>query len=203
MTNDEKGCIIDKLNTARPVGQAVKTLASHAENMGSIPVRVTNENKGTPKGVPFVFVATPSGSNPLKTLCVLNMGIAARGIICTDYAYCDVCTYHLLARQDTDFVGMRICRSEIEEHALQAESAQIFVQRNSCTCLPLAAIQHLISVFSSACTVYLLARQYTAIAVCTLKYHVKDTPSGCLSFFEKVRKYDNKSCQNRCFFAYL
>ena len=27
----------------RPVGQAVKTLASHAENMGSIPVRVTNE----------------------------------------------------------------------------------------------------------------------------------------------------------------
>ena len=65
LTNGEKGCIIDKLNTARPVGQAVKTLASHAENMGSIPVRVTNENKGTPKGVPFVFVATPSGSNPL------------------------------------------------------------------------------------------------------------------------------------------
>ena len=63
-----------RLNKARPVGQAVKTLASHAENMGSIPVRVTNENKGTPKGVPFVFVATPSGSNPLKTPCVLNMG---------------------------------------------------------------------------------------------------------------------------------
>ena len=28
-----------------PVGQAVKTLASHAENMGSIPVRVTNIKK--------------------------------------------------------------------------------------------------------------------------------------------------------------
>ena len=26
-----------------PVGQAVKTLASHAENMGSIPVRVTKK----------------------------------------------------------------------------------------------------------------------------------------------------------------
>ena len=29
----------------RPVGQAVKTLASHAENMGSIPVRVTNKKQ--------------------------------------------------------------------------------------------------------------------------------------------------------------
>ena len=29
----------------RPVGQAVKTLASHAGNMGSIPVRVTKRNK--------------------------------------------------------------------------------------------------------------------------------------------------------------
>ena len=28
--------------TTRPVGQAVKTLASHAGNMGSIPVRVTS-----------------------------------------------------------------------------------------------------------------------------------------------------------------
>ena len=29
----------------RPVGQAAKTLASHAGNMGSIPVRVTKRNK--------------------------------------------------------------------------------------------------------------------------------------------------------------
>ena len=29
----------------RPVGQAVKTLASHAGNMGSIPVRVTKIGK--------------------------------------------------------------------------------------------------------------------------------------------------------------
>ena len=29
--------------TIRPVGQAVKTAASHAANMGSIPVRVTNQ----------------------------------------------------------------------------------------------------------------------------------------------------------------
>ena len=44
LTNEEKNSIIDKLNIARPVGQAVKTLASHAENMGSIPVRVTKQN---------------------------------------------------------------------------------------------------------------------------------------------------------------
>ena len=36
----------------RLVGQAVKTSASHAENMGSIPVRVTNKMR-TPKWCPF------------------------------------------------------------------------------------------------------------------------------------------------------
>ena len=40
----------------RPVGQAAKTLASHAGNMGSIPVRVT-KTKTTPKGVVFCFVS--------------------------------------------------------------------------------------------------------------------------------------------------
>ena len=32
-------------NDKRPVGQAVKTSASHAENMGSIPVRVTKKDR--------------------------------------------------------------------------------------------------------------------------------------------------------------
>ena len=41
LTNSKKGCIIDRLTQQWPVGQAVKTSASHAENMGSIPVRVT------------------------------------------------------------------------------------------------------------------------------------------------------------------
>ena len=35
--------IILTVSKPRPVGQAVKTLASHAEIMGSIPVRVTKE----------------------------------------------------------------------------------------------------------------------------------------------------------------
>ena len=34
-----------KSKTKRPVGQAVKTPPSHGGNMGSIPVRVTNEKK--------------------------------------------------------------------------------------------------------------------------------------------------------------
>ena len=36
-----KTCAIIATFDQRPVGQAVKTLASHAGNMGSIPVRVT------------------------------------------------------------------------------------------------------------------------------------------------------------------
>ena len=35
--------IILKLSKRRPVGQAAKTLASHAGNMGSIPVQVTKK----------------------------------------------------------------------------------------------------------------------------------------------------------------
>ena len=167
LTNRQENSIIDKLNTARPVGQAVKTLASHAENMGSIPVRVTNDRKQDispafsfsvvgdpyahqtqrlaqsatvhgfetqprrllwrpcktrliPVRVLFLFLSlvTRTLIEPLA-LCVLNMGIAARGIICTDYAYCDVCTYHLLARQDTDSVGMRIPNEAVGELVLQ------------------------------------------------------------------------------------
>ena len=40
-------CIIVKQCKSRLVGQAVKTSASHAENMGSIPVRVTIEKTDT------------------------------------------------------------------------------------------------------------------------------------------------------------
>ena len=70
------------------------------------------------------------------------------------------------------------------------------------TCLPLAVIQHLISVFSSACTVYLLARQYTAFAVCTLKYHFKSTLlGGRLSFFI-VRLRRDRPTQNALRFEY-
>ena len=70
LTNDEKDSIIDKLNEAWPVGQAVKTLASHAENMGSIPVRVTNEKKQTLRsGCLFLFVCAPHKLEPTLKIC--------------------------------------------------------------------------------------------------------------------------------------
>ena len=43
----------------RPVGQAVKTLASHAGNMGSIPVRVTKKKSTTQSVVLFFLVTRP------------------------------------------------------------------------------------------------------------------------------------------------
>ena len=48
----------------RLVGQAAKTSASHAENMGSIPVPVTRKKIGTPQGVPIFFVVHGTTSNP-------------------------------------------------------------------------------------------------------------------------------------------
>ena len=45
-----------KASTLWPVGQAVKTLASHAENMGSIPVRVTKPEKAPRRVVLFLFL---------------------------------------------------------------------------------------------------------------------------------------------------
>ena len=82
-------------------------------------------------------------------------------------------------------------------HRFVKNSYQLFFY-----CSPLAAIQHLISVFSSACTVYLLARQYTAFAVCTLKYHFKGTLlGGRLSFFI-VRLRRDRRTQNALRFEY-
>ena len=55
------------------VGQAVKTLASHAENMGSIPVRVT-KTKGHPLRVSFLFCCDSVGIEPstnASRVCVL------------------------------------------------------------------------------------------------------------------------------------
>ena len=52
----EKMCYNTTVRKTRPVGQAAKTSPSHGENMGSIPVRVTN--KSTPNGVLFCFICS-------------------------------------------------------------------------------------------------------------------------------------------------
>ena len=50
--------------TTRPVGQAVKTLASHAGNMGSIPVRVTKIRKALLMQCFFDFEGSFRYENP-------------------------------------------------------------------------------------------------------------------------------------------
>ena len=55
-----------------PVGQAVKTLASHAENMGSIPVRVTKKRKQDKCPAFSFFVPRPSSNTArTRTACVV------------------------------------------------------------------------------------------------------------------------------------
>ena len=117
------------------VGQAVKTLASHAENMGSIPVRVTNEKRTLLVGVLFFVDVIPSGSTHPENLRFSGYGFAfaarrsaslfarrraskysplakfpylfaARDIICANYTFCTDCKHHLLAWQYTDSGGM-------------------------------------------------------------------------------------------------
>ena len=83
------------------VGQAVKTLASHAENMGSIPVRVTIE-KRIPHGIRFFYVMAPrTSSNTART------------------------------RHAWLVPWVRICHLEIGKLVCQAESERIFAKRNS------------------------------------------------------------------------
>ena len=51
----------------RPVGQAVKTAASHAVNMGSIPVRVTKSGVDYDEGPPV-----PIPNTEVKLICADN-----------------------------------------------------------------------------------------------------------------------------------
>ena len=63
-------CYNTKALKTRPVGQAVKTLASHAENMGSIPVRVTNKKKQALQSeCLFLFVRA---SHDLEPTCAIQ-----------------------------------------------------------------------------------------------------------------------------------
>ena len=133
LTKSKKDSIIDKLNKARPVGQAVKTLASHAENMGSIPVRVTNKKRQALLVGACLFLLRLRRDRPALKICDFQnrgshlllgdrqaclpgveranirlwrnsrVGIAARDIVFTDYTFFTNCKYHLLARQDTAY----------------------------------------------------------------------------------------------------
>ena len=58
-----------------PVGQAVKTLASHAENMGSIPVRVTKKSR-TPKRCSAFLLSVYEKSRPSPQRLRCGIGFA-------------------------------------------------------------------------------------------------------------------------------
>ena len=73
LTNCERCGRISRQGKKRPVGQAAKTSASHAENMGSIPVPVTRKKIGTPQGVPIFFVVHGTTSNPAHKSCGLTI----------------------------------------------------------------------------------------------------------------------------------
>ena len=59
----------------RPGGQAAKTSASHAENMGSIPVRVTNTKRTLLVGVLFALVMR-SAQEPTQNALRFEYGVA-------------------------------------------------------------------------------------------------------------------------------
>ena len=77
-------------------------------------------------------------------------GIAARGRICTNYTFCAACILHLLARQDTDYVGMRIPRASRSRYCGSAEMYEqtdlemicidLTCAPHSRTCLPLGIL---------------------------------------------------------------
>ena len=98
----------------RPVGQAVKTLASHAGNMGSIPVRVTTKRKGTAIAVPFLFVCSllryekPASCQQVSRFC-------SAGATCPSQSECDARisisrTGHQQQRRSTNVLLLCCCR---------------------------------------------------------------------------------------------
>ena len=64
------------------VGQAVKTLASHAENMGSIPVRVTRKRKSRTLVLLFLFLCPAQNRTHLRHIINLHfiMLVFAQGV---------------------------------------------------------------------------------------------------------------------------
>ena len=195
MTNREKNSIIDKLNKARPVGQAVKTLASHAENMGSIPVRVTNEKRTLFVGVLFFVDVIPSGSTHPENLRFSGYGFAfAARRSASLFARRRASKYSPLAKFPYGLRTKRIRTPHSPSafvshivgsvhsprsarnagHRFTKNSYQPFFPRSPY----LFGARDTISTnytCCALCTFHLLASQYTAFAICTKKQHT-DAP---------------------------
>ena len=99
----------------RLVGQAVKTSASHAENMGSIPVRVT-KTKGHPLRVSFLFCRPVRSSNTARISFRFHLALKCEFMLLQPFCICPRALW------------VRICRSKIGKLACQAQSEQIFAK---------------------------------------------------------------------------
>ena len=78
LTNQNKRDIIVELTNQWPVGQAAKTSASHAENMGSIPVPVTRKETDTLNGCLFLFLCSAQNRTHLRDIYFSEFTVFSR-----------------------------------------------------------------------------------------------------------------------------
>ena len=100
-TKSQNADICPHFVNIRPVGQAVKTRPFHGCNMGSIPVRVTNNKKRNNDVVPLFVIAThlpnlnPLESFAMRLICAkcysasATQNLDVRDIICV--CFCTWC----------------------------------------------------------------------------------------------------------------
>ena len=163
LTNCERCGRISRQGKKRPVGQAAKTSASHAENMGSIPVPVTRKKIGTPQGVPIFFVVHGTTSNPA------HKGYKLTTLLCVMLFSSFVFRFVRVRLGSYTAIGGILRRAELFVIIDIRGTPFTYSSRaaDSRTCLPLG-VMFLLDVppcFSYG--LHLLARQYTAFAVCT------------------------------------
>ena len=96
------------------VGQAVKTSASHAENMGSIPVRVTKHKKAPHQVVLFYFLVfgdSYTHRNSAHKAFSLPLTVVR---ICTHFSFCNSSSAHGFAfaarRSASSLARRRACK---------------------------------------------------------------------------------------------
>ena len=163
MTNRERCGRISRQGKKRPVGQAAKTSASHAENMGSIPVPVTRKKIGTPQGVPIFFVVHGTTSNPAHKWHKLTIVLCV--ILFLSFVFRFV---RVRLGSHTAIGGILRCAAlfviiDIRGTPFTYSSRAA----DSRTCLPLGVMFAIDVPPHTSYSLHLLAGQYTAYAVCT------------------------------------
>ena len=174
-------CYNTNVPQKRPVGQAVKTSASHAENMGSIPVPVTRKKIGTPQGVPIFFVVHGTTSNPAHTWHKLTIVLCVILFLSLVFRFVRVrlgshTAIGGILRRAALFVIIDIRGTPFTYSSRAADSR---------TCLPLGVMSAVDVPPDLSYGSHLLAGQYTAYAVCTNK-HTESTTFVVLAVYGRV-----------------